>query len=167
MTPGRLLAAALVLAGVLAGGGMYYLQVYGYYTTLPPVAELTVQGAAGPVVLTVTDYQGIDSATSPLRLRECFTLAAPPQGLEPATDPTPLNAPGWFDCFDAPALGADLAAGRAQAWRVLHNQPYGFDRVMAVYPDGRAYVWPQPNPCGRAHFDGRPLPAGCPAPPQR
>ena len=167
MTAGRLLAAFLVLAGALAGGGMYYLQVYGYYATLPAVDRVTVQGPAGPVDLAVTGYRGIDSATSPLRRRECFTLAAPPQGLAPHDGAEPLNAPGWFDCFDAALLGADLAAGRATAWRVLDNQPFGFDRVMAVYPDGRAFVWPQQNACGTAHFDGRPLPAGCPAPPQR
>jgi len=167
VTAGRILAVVLVLAGVLAGGGMYYLQVYGYYDTLPPTAEIVAEGPSGPVTLALSTHQGIDSATSPLRRRECATLAAAPQGLAPYPDPQPLNAPAWFDCFDARAISADLAQGRAQAFLVRANQPYGFDRVLALYPDGRAFVWPQQNPCGRAHFDGRPLPAGCPAPPDR
>jgi hypothetical protein len=159
---GRLIAVLLVLAGVLAGAGMYYLQVYAYYDRLDPRTALLVQGAEP---LAIRDHQGIDSDSSPLRLRECFTLLDAPDGLTPYARPQPLNAPGWFRCFDARALSADLAAGRASAWLVAGNFRFGFDRVMALYPDGRAFVWQQPNACGTAHFDGRPLPAGCPPAP--
>ena len=162
---GRIMVIVLVLAGVLGGFGMYYLQVYAYYDRLAPLSSLTVAGADGPVTLAVRDYQGIDSDSSPLRQRACFTVDPLPGGLVPHATPTPLNAPGWFDCFDARAIDADLTAGRAAAWLVEGNFRYGFDRVMAVYPDGRAYLWHQINPCGSAHFDGRPLPAGCPLPP--
>jgi hypothetical protein len=162
VTAGRLIAVALVLAGVLAGAGMYYLQVYAYYDRLPPRATLPVQGAQP---LTITEYQGIDSDSSPLRLRECFTVVGAPQDLTPYDRPQPLNAPGWFRCFDARAMSADLAAGRARAVLVQGNFRFGFDRVMALYPDGRAFVWQQPNACGTAHFDGRPLPPGCPPAP--
>lgn len=165
MNAGRLLAAALVLAGVLAGGGMYYLQVWGYYDRLPPATELRLAGVEAAVALTA--HEGIDSDSSPLRRRECLTLAARPEGLVPYPGAQPLNAPGWFACFDAPALAADLAAGRAQAVLVEANFRFGFDRVMALYPDGRGFVWHQTNACGTAHFDGRPLPQGCPPPPQR
>lgn len=167
MTAGRLIAAALVLAGVLAGAGMYYLQVYGYYDRLEPRIALTVDAADGVRRLDIADYQGIDSGSSPLRLRECFTVLGQPEGLLPYDGADPLNAPGWFGCFDAAAIGADLAAGRARAVLVEGNAPFGFDRVMALYPDGRAFVWPQANACGAAHFDGRPLPQGCPPAPQR
>jgi hypothetical protein len=165
VTAGRLLAAVLVLAGVLAGGTMYYLQVWGYYDRLPPAASFALAGLDAPVALIA--YEGIDSASSPLRRRECLTLAAIPEGLLPADRPQPLNPPPWFTCFDAPAISADLAAGRARAVLVEGNFRFGFDRVMALYPDGRGYVWPQINTCGSAHFDGRPLPAGCPTPPER
>ncbi len=164
MTAGRILAVVLVLAGVLAGGGMYYLQVWGYYDRLPRSATITLAGVAEPVSLTA--HEGIDSASSPLRRRECLTLASIPDGLVPYDRPQPLNAPGWFACFDAAAIGADLAAGRARAVLVQGNFRFGFDRVMALYPDGRGHVWHQTNACGTAHFDGRPLPAGCPAPPR-
>ena len=56
---------------------------------------------------------------------------------------------------------------KIRALLVTGNSPYGFDRVMALYPDNRAYVWPQINACGTAHFDGDPLPADCPPPPTR
>ena len=77
----------------------------------------------------------------------------------------PLNAPGWFGCFDAARIGADIASGAARTVLARANAPYGFDRVMALYPDGRAYVWPRINACGEAVYDGQPAPAGCPPPP--
>lgn len=165
MTAGRLLAAALVLAGLLAGGGMYYLQVWGYYDRLLPAATLALAGLPEPVALAA--HEGIDSASSPLRRRECLTLAAIPEGLTPYDGAQPLNAPSWFSCFDAARIGADLAAGRARPVLVEANFRFGFDRVMALYPDGRGFVWQQTNACGTAHFDGRPLPPGCPTPPAR
>jgi hypothetical protein len=63
----------------------------------------------------------------------------------PYPEATPLIAPDWFDCFDAPAIGAALEAGEAQA---ILSQPEvrpGADRVIAVFPDGRAYAWHQWN----------------------
>ena len=162
---GRFLVILLVLATVLGGAGMYYLQVYAYYDRMPAQTALTLEGRDGPVTLAVRDFQGIDSESSPLRRRACFVLAEVPQGLTAHPRPTPLNAPSWFGCFDAARIDADLTAGRATAWLVEGNFRYGFDRVMAVYPDGRAYLWSQMNACGSAHFDGRPLPAGCPPPP--
>jgi len=162
MTLGRLAITLILACTVLAGGAMYYLQVWGYYRTLPD--QGTLQTDAGP--LAITRFQGIDSESSPLRYRACFTLAQPVD-LPEAADPTPLNAPFWFDCFDAPTLGADLTAGRARALVLETDAPWGFDRLMALYPDGRAFAWPQLNACGQAHFDGERLPEGCSPPPSR
>ena len=165
MTAARIIIVALLLAGVLAGGGMYWLQVWGLYDRLEPRIALMVQAEDGTRRLTIADYQGIDSDSSPLRLRECFTVMDRPDALIPHPAPTPLNAPRWFSCFDAPAITEDLRAGRAEAFLVEGNFRFGFDRVLALYPDGRGFVWHQTNACGTAHFDGRPLPAGCPPPP--
>ena len=120
------------------------------------------------MTLPVRDFRAIDSDSSPLRYRACFTVAADLAEAPAYDDPTPLFAPGWFDCFDAQAIGADLEAGRARAILVAPDTPrYGIDRVMALYPDGRAMVWPQFNPCGTAFYDEDPLPPGCPPPPAR
>ena len=59
--------------------------------------------------------------------------------------PTPLTAPGWFDCFDAEAIGTALEAGEAFAFLGQKNIHDGVDRVVAVFPDGRAYAWNQLN----------------------
>ena len=94
----------------------------------------------------VADYDGIDAASSPLKLRGCFRIdPAAVAALAPAADATPLTAPFWFRCFYARALTRDLAAGDAQAYRIEQNAPDGFDLMLAVYPDGRGYLWRQLN----------------------
>lgn len=162
MNPGRIAIVALLVCGLLAGAGMFYLQVWGYYRTLPAQPVLR----AGDGFLAVTRFEGIDSDSSPLRYRACFDVAQAPD-LPEASAPTPLTGPFWFRCFDAPAIDADLSAGRARALVLEADAPWGFDRLMALYPNGRAFVWPQINRCGQAHFDGERLPSGCTPPPSR
>ena len=163
---GKLVALFLLAATALAGGAAWYLQVHAFYDRLEPRISLTVDlPDGGAQRLSIADFQGIDSDSSPLRKRACFTLAGPAPDLPPYPAPTPLNAPGWFSCFDAAAIGADLEAGRATAHLVEGDFRWGFDRVMALYPDGRAFLWHQINRCGEAHFDGNPLPEGCPPAP--
>ena len=57
----------------------------------------------------------------------------------------PLTAPGWFDCFDAVAIGEALEKGEAIAFLSQANIHPGVDRVVAVFPDGRAFAWHQLN----------------------
>lgn len=169
MRAGRVIAVALVAAGVAAGAGMYWLQVHAFYDRLPEQATvaLTPLGAAAPVAVAVTSFEGIDSDSSPIRYRACFRLEPSAQPFTPYEGATPLNAPSWFSCFDAAAIGAALAEGRAQAVLGEANIRYGIDRVVALFPDGRGYAWQQINRCGAAHFDGNPVPPGCPPPPTR
>ena len=99
----------------------------------------------------VSDWQGIDATSSPLKLRACFRLAPEAVAeiageLPPYDGATPLVAPAWFDCFDAGALTRALAEGRATAWIAAAEDRPGADRVLAAYPDGRAYLWRQLTP---------------------
>lgn len=162
---GRFLALLLVVSAVFGGAAMYYLQVYGYYDTLPAQDSVTLAGPEGPQRVAVRDFAGIDAASSPIRYRACFTLAGTPPETVPHEAATPLLAPGWFDCFDAAAIGAALESGEARAVMGEANFRYGFDRVVALFPDGRGFAWTQINACGAALFDGDPLPQGCPPPP--
>ncbi|MCL1628700.1 DUF6446 family protein [Roseibaca sp. V10] len=165
---GRFLVVILLASAALGGAGMWYLQVYGYYDTLPEQNSiaLTYAGDTTPTEVPVTGFEGIDAISSPIRFRACFTLAEPAD-FAPYDNATPLNAPGWFDCFDAAAIGAALDNGSAQAVTAQANITYGIDRVAAIFSDGRGYAWHQINACGTAHFDGDPVPPGCPPPPQR
>ncbi len=167
---GKLLAIFLLLVAVVGGAGMYYLQVYGYYTHVQATGEGDVQltglESELPEPILYEDFKAIDAESSPLRYRACFTTTVS-QALLTETfllydDAVPTVAPGWFDCFDADALGADLEEGTAMAFLGTANIIYGFDRVVAIDDAGRGYVWHQLNHCGKAAFDGDPLPEGCP-----
>ncbi|WP_323716047.1 DUF6446 family protein [Paracoccus aminovorans] len=141
---GKVIAVFFALLVLVAGAGMYYLQVYHYYreVTDPP------QGIAlaGGQLLPVRDYRGIYSVSSPLADRACFvTDARAAEGAQTYAAPTPLIPPRWFDCFDPAALTEDLAAGRATAYLGQHDVAPKIDSVIAVYPDGRAYEWRQLN----------------------
>ena len=165
---GRIAALAIVISAAVAGIAMYYLQVYGYYQELEPqIGYQVATPDGGTARLDIAHFRGIDSDSSPLRYRACFQIVGALPEMVDRPHSEPLNAPGWFDCFDAERIGEDIVAGRARAVMVEQDAPWGFDRVMALYPDGRAYVWPQINHCGEKVFDGQPAPADCPPQPQR
>jgi hypothetical protein len=171
---GKILALFLVLAAAIAGGSLYYLQVYAYYD------EVTEEQAGGvtlvanaigkPVKIVYDDFRAIDSDSSPLRFRACFSvknsIGMLTENFRVYDNPVPNMAPDWFDCFDAKALGAALEEGTAVAFLGEENVRYGFDRVVAVLPDGRGFAWHQINHCGEVVFDGNPAPEGCPPVPE-
>ncbi len=147
---GKLVAGAIVIAAAVAGLAMYYLQVYAYYAPVAADAiRLTPVGGGAPQPVAVDDFRGIDSESSPIRFRACFTM---PLSLAVLTEtyaihaaPQPLIAPPWFDCFDAAAIGAALARGEAVAFLGERDIRPGVDRIVAVLPDGRAFAWHQLN----------------------
>jgi hypothetical protein len=142
---GTVVAVGLGALGVLFGAGLWYAQIHAWYDRVDGLTAVTVAGVPVPV----TDYAGLDGDATPLKLRGCFRLdpAALPDAPAPAK-PTPLTAPGWFDCFDARALSDALADGRARALVAASGEPVGFDRIVAVFPDGRAYQWRQLSEAG-------------------
>ncbi|MEX2520699.1 MAG: DUF6446 family protein [Paracoccaceae bacterium] len=156
---GRILVVGMALFALLFGLALWWFQTRGYYETVTGVTSVTIAGVSVPV----TGYEGIDADTSPLKMRGCFHAEAAEaiEGPE-ATEPEPLVAPGWFSCFDAERIEADIDAGAARAVLAEFNQPYGFDRIVAAYPDGRAFQWRRINKCGAASFEGDPPPDGCP-----
>jgi hypothetical protein len=148
---GKIAAGGTVVIGVLAGAALYYTQVYAYYepVSFTPGSEirLTSIESAAPEVILAENVTGIDADSSPLRFRACFTTPLT-QGMLTETyviyeDAVPLIAPGWFDCFDAMAIGAALEKGEALAFLSEAGIHPGVDRVVAVFPDGRAYAWHQ------------------------
>jgi hypothetical protein len=151
---GKAVGIILVASALITGAAVYYLQVYGFYDPIPasaPAAEIrltsVVTGQPEPIL--AAGFQGIDATSSPLRFRACFTtpvsLATATESFQVYDAATPLNAPGWFDCFNAARIGGDLEAGRAIAFLSVADITPGIDRVVAIYPDGRAYAWHQLN----------------------
>ncbi|MDP5307770.1 DUF6446 family protein [Paracoccus spongiarum] len=149
MNWGRITIVCLGLVTVAAGAGVWYAQQYGFYDRIEPgdpAATVLIQTASGPQPLIATGFEGIDADSSPIRWRACFRLDAPlPADTLPFDGATPLNAPDWFGCFDAAAIGADLERGAARAVLSQSEIRPDVDRVLAVYPDGRAYGWHQFN----------------------
>lgn len=139
---GRRLILGFVGFLVLFAAALFWFQFYAFYERQSGVGALTIDGEVVPVA----DYQGIDATSSPLKLRACFRIdPAAVATLAPATDATPLVGPFWFHCFDAGRLTDDLAAGRLTAYRIAHDDPEGFDTLIAVAPDGEGYLWRQLN----------------------
>jgi hypothetical protein len=150
---GKLVAGFLVLIGVVAGAALWWLQIYAFYEPIDvasPAAEITLTGPDGaPEPMLTAGFEGIDAESSPLRFRACFTtptaLATLTETYRVYEEPTPLVAPPWFSCFDAGALSRDLETGTAVAFLSAQDIHPGVDRVVAVYPDGRAFAWHQLN----------------------
>jgi len=170
----RLIIGAMLMIAITAGAVMYYFQVYAYYDEVSAeVANVqmvsVISGEAEPVMF--ENYKGIDSDSSPLRYRACYqtplSLALLTETYVVLDAAEPRVAPDWFECFDAEQIGADLTDGTAIPFLGQENVEYGIDRIIAVYPDGRAFAWHQINECGEVVFDGNPVPDHCPQPPER
>jgi hypothetical protein len=151
---GKIVAGGIVLTGLAAGIAMYWLQVYAFYepASFTPGAEILLTPIIGdtPEAIVVADVQGVDAESSPLRFRACFTtplsLATLTETYKVYEAAEPTIAPGWFDCFDAQAIGAALETGEALAFLSQAAIAPQVDRVVAVFPDGRAYAWHQLHP---------------------
>ena len=154
----------------MRGAVLYYLQVYGYYREVPAgdgVMLVTEGGEPEPIPF--ADFRAIDADSSPIRYRACFTTTLPPGDLErfaAVPDVVPRNAPGWFDCFDAEAIAAELAAGTARTYLGAKNVHYGVDRIVAITDDGRGYAWQELNDCGEKAYDGTVVGEACPPRPE-
>lgn len=171
---GKFLTILLVVCTIAAGVSIYYLQVYAYYQEVQPNGtddvQITARDGGRPESIPYDAFRAIDSQSSPIRYRACFTTTADPAEL-PKTfvlydNPEPLVAPRWFDCFEAGAIGDALESGAALAYLGTGDIHYGIDRIVAITDDGRGYVWHQINRCGEIVFDGNPAPDDCPKPPE-
>lgn len=136
---GRTLMTALLVVLAVFGVALWWFQTRAFYT------EFTTDTiSVGGVDIAVTDFQGADASTSPIKLRACMTVD--PSDFAQATpspNAVPLVAQSWFECFDAKALTKALEAGEAKAYLAALEEFDGTERVIAVFPDGRAYMWRQ------------------------
>ena len=139
---GKVFVYVFVGIALVFGIGLYYSLVYAYYETTDGLSEITVQDRE----IAISDYIGIDATSSGLKLRGCFTVKPSDfDGLALGVDAVPLSAPKWFDCYNVGDIHQDIEAGRAIAYLAAENEKGGIDRIVAVYPDGRAFQWRQFN----------------------
>ena len=138
---GKYVITGLVAFVFLFGLALWWSQNHAYYEeTEADEAAIVIAGNT----YTVTEWKSIDAASSPLKMRACFLIRETIEAL-PALAPEPLVAPGWFGCFNAEVIAENLTSDYAKAYVAERNDPHGFDRIVAVFPGGRAYMWRQPN----------------------
>lgn len=156
-----------MLSGLIAGTALYYLQVYGFYDEVGGGDVQLVSVVSNlPEPIPFDGLTAIDADSSPIRYRACFTtefsLPLLSETYVLADTSTPRNAPGWFECFDATAIGEALEAGSALAFMGQKNIAFGVDRIVAITEDGRGYVWHELNECGEKSYDGTVVGEACP-----
>lgn len=110
---------------------------------VPAEVALTAIETGQPEPILTEDWQAGPGALGCFRTPLSLALLTETFALYDAAAPRP--GPQAPPCFDAARIGADLASGAAVAFLGARNITPGVDRVVAVYPDGRAYVWQQPN----------------------
>jgi hypothetical protein len=124
---GSYVVAGLIAFTVLFGLAFWWFQSHAFYEETW-AEKVAIDGFDYPV----TEWKGITSTSSPLKMRACFLLREPfdaPLSLAPE----PLVAPG-----NAEVIGENLASGYAKAYVAERNDPKGFDRIVAVFPGGRS-----------------------------
>lgn len=152
---GKLVGGFIVISAAVLGAGMYYLQNYHWYEEVSMdagtgvVIQMTPVSGGDPEEIIADDFQGINATSSPLRFRGCFntpmSIAMLSETYEIEERAVPLTSPGWFGCFNAQDIGEALETGEAIAFVGERDIADGVDRVIAVYQDGRAFVWHQLN----------------------
>lgn len=152
---GRVVALGIVITAIFAGVLMYWLETYYFYDEVEGLEAVEIAGESYPV----SGYQGLDSTSSPLKLRGCFQLTEPgafdaalvageplnAAFLEAGNKVLPLSTPGWFDCYDPAAIDAALRDGEARVIVAERNEFKGIDRIVVLWPDGRGVMWRQLN----------------------
>lgn len=164
---GKIIGIVIMLSALIGGIALYYLQVYGFYEEVQTQEVQLVSVVTDmPEPIPFANFEAIDADSSPIRYRACFTtdlsLALLTETYVGLNDVTPRNAPGWFDCFDAPAIAAALDAGTALPFLSQKNVEFGVDRIVAITEDGRGYVWHELNDCGEKAYDGTIVGEECP-----
>lgn len=170
---GKIASVLILVSALIAGGAMYYLQVYGFYEDASAdVREVRLMplGDDRPQAIRADNISAVDAESSPIRFRACFTtpasLAMLTETYQMLDRAIPRNAPAWFDCFDAAAIAAELEAGTALAFLSEKNVDFGVDRIVAITEDGRGYIWHELNDCGEKAYDGTIVGEECPRRPQ-
>lgn len=153
MNVGRIAVGFIVISAFLAGAFLWYTAESAFYAPVvfEPGAEIRLVPLTGdqPEPIVVANVTGIDAASSPIKFRACFTtplsLAMLTETYRTYDKAEPLIAPGAFGCFDAETIGRALKTGEALAFLSEPEIHRGVDRVVAVFPDGRAFAWHQLN----------------------
>ena len=139
---GRIFSISLIVFCAIFGGALFYFQVFAFYKKVDTLSHIEVNGNSIPV----KNYEGIESASSALKLRGCFEVDPSVfSDQQLAENPTPLAAPFWFKCFDYEYLHNQIVKGYPKVYLAQKNEYDGIDRLVLVFDNGKAYQWRQLN----------------------
>ena len=135
----RHLFTGLIIAGVVVIAGVWWFMGH---TGFQPTVQRQVLIAGE--VYDVSRWVGVMAEGEPEKTRACFRIegevVAPPELV-----PRPTEGPDWLTCYDPDFVMRALASGRATAYVAEENNPPGWNRVVAVMTDRRAFLWHQPR----------------------
>ncbi len=135
----RHLYTGLIAAGVTAVSlGWWFAGHTGFVPTT--AEEVRIAGET----YEVRRFTGVVAPGEPEKERACFRvdrdIVAPPE-----LEPQPTPGPDWLNCFNAGFIAESLARGDAVAYVAESDDPEGWNRVIAVLPGRRVYMWHQPR----------------------
>lgn len=109
--------------------------------------ELQLAGEGGFEAIKAENLQAVIAGTGVNALWACFEtaggLASLKKAYRGAAQAEPSASPVTLPCFDADRIAADLETGAALAFKSTGDVAPGFDRMIAIYDDGRAFAWHQ------------------------
>ena len=135
----RHLLTGVIIAGIVViAGAWWFMGHTGFQPTVRH--EVRIAGET----YEVARWVGVAAPGEPEKTRACFRIDreidAPPELV-----PRPGPAPEWLTCYDARFILRALASGEATAYVAQENDPPGWNRVIAVLPGRRAFMWHQPR----------------------
>ena len=111
---GSLFGIGLAIVTLIASVILWYIQTSYLYEPVSGVTQIMVQGQ--PIM--VTEYQGVESSSRPLKMRACFRVANVQEIRDIAPvlkNVTPFRAHSDFTCWNAETLAAKLQNNTATA----------------------------------------------------
>ena len=139
---GKITVIFLVGGSLIFGIAFFYFQTFAYYKKVNIKEEILVQSKK----IKVTNYRGINSDISKLKLRGCFQVEPSYfDEFKTSNNASPLSAPFWFDCFDYKEIQSNIDKGFLKAYLAEENEAPGIDRYVAISKIGFGYEWRQFN----------------------
>lgn len=128
-----------IIAGVVVIVGVWWFAGHTGYR--PSVArEVVIAGD----VYEVSRWVGVVAPGEPEKARACFRvetdITAPPE-----LEPRPTPGPDWLRCFNPDFIMESLATDDATAYVAEYDDPPGWNRIIAVVPGRRVFMWHQPQ----------------------
>ena len=127
-----------IIAGITALAMGWWLYGRTVFEPVEGLSEVTIAGE----IYEVHRYSGVRASGDPEKTRACFRVDR--EIVAPAElEPRPAEAPDWLQCYDPEFIAGMLAAEKGEAYVAQRDDPEGWDRVIAVLPGNRVYMWHQ------------------------